>query len=138
RRLPLVARQLRDRQGDRPSFRVDDEHDLEDLLRALLPLHFDDIRYERRTPRYASGSRTDFLLAPSAIALTVKRVSPRLRENLLGEQLAEDAGYYRQKNCRTLVACVFDPERILVNPGQLETAWAGLSDDLRLQPVIAS
>src|SRR5437763_1122691 len=43
RRLPLVARQLRCRHGERPPFRVDDGYDLEDLVRALLPLHFDDV-----------------------------------------------------------------------------------------------
>jgi hypothetical protein len=134
----LVARQLRERHEDRPSFRIDDEHDLEDLLRALLLLHFDDIRYERRTPRYASGSRTDFLLVPSAIALTIKRANRGLRENVLRAQLAEDIDYYRHKNCCSLVACVFDPERILSDPEQLETTWTGLSDELRVRPVIAS
>jgi hypothetical protein len=137
RRLPLVAWQLRDRQGDRPPFRIEEERDLEDLLRALLPLHFDDIRYECRTPRYASGTRTDFLLAPSDIALTAKRVTARVREDVLGEQLREDVAYYQSKSCRTLVACIFDPERLLVDPRQLETAWAGLSEELRLQPIIA-
>ena len=66
RRLPRVVRQLRWRQGDRPPFRVEDERDLEDLLRALLPLHFDDVRPEGRTPRYAAGVRTDFRLVPGA------------------------------------------------------------------------
>lgn len=138
RRLPLAARQLRNRYEDRPPFRVDDEHDLEDLLRAVLPLHFDDIRYECRTPRYASGTRTDFLLAPSGIALTAKRMTPNLRQDVLGAQLCEDIAYYRQKSCRGLVAYVFDPERLLFDPGQLEIAWAGLSEDLHVQPVIAS
>lgn len=138
RRLPLVARQLRDRQRERPPFRVDDDHDLEDLLRALLPLHYDDIRYERRTPTYASATRTDFLLAPSAIALTVKRMKPALGEDILRQQLCEDIHYYRQKSCRALVVSVFDPERLLFDPGQLERTWAGLSDDLLVRPVIAS
>ena len=138
RRLPLVARQLRDRQGDRPPFRVDDEHDLEDLLRALLPLHFDDVRYERRTPSYGPGIRTDFLLAPSAIALTTKRMKPTLRPELLREQVCEDIAYYRQRNCRALSVCIFDPERLLSGPEQLETAWSSLSDELPVRPVIAS
>src|SRR5713226_483028 len=34
RRLPRAIRQLRVRQGDRPAFRVNDERDLEDLLRS--------------------------------------------------------------------------------------------------------
>ena len=76
RRLPRVIRQLRWRQGDRPPFRVEDERDLEDLLRALLPLHFDDVRPEGRTPRYAAGVRTDFRLAPERIAVAVKVARP--------------------------------------------------------------
>jgi hypothetical protein len=138
RRLPRVARQLRDRQGERPPFRVDDEHDLEDLLRALLPLHFEDVRYERRTPRYAPGSRTDFLLSPSGIALTAKRMKPTLCPEHLREQLCEDIAYYQPKNCRSLVACIFDPESLLAGPQQLETAWSALSDELRVRPMIAS
>lgn len=134
----MVARQLRERQKERPPFRVDDEHDLEDLLRALLPLHFDQIRYERRTPSYASDSRTDFILAPSAIVVTAKRAQPTVREDLLGEQLREDIGYYRQKDCRALVVCVYDPERLLPDPGQLERTWAGSTDEMPVRPVIAS
>src|SRR4051812_6102597 len=44
RRLPLVVRQLRCRQTERPPFRVEGERDLEDLLRALLALHSEDVR----------------------------------------------------------------------------------------------
>ena len=77
-RLPLVIRQFRVRQGDRPAFRVNDERDLEDLLRSILPLHFDDIRPECRTPSYAAGTRTDFLLSPESIALTIKQAQPRV------------------------------------------------------------
>jgi len=137
-RLPLVARQLRDRQGDRPAFRVDDERDLEDLLRALLPLHCDDVRYERRTPRYASGTRTDFLIGASGGVLLGKRVTPLVREKHLGEQLTEDIAYYRAKGCRTLVACIFDPERLLFDPDRLARTWAEGSEELRVRPIIAS
>src|SRR5262249_6137297 len=69
RRLLVVARQLRSRYGTRPALRVEDEHDLEDLVRALLPLHFDDVRPLSRTPRYAPDTRTDFLLPPQEVAV---------------------------------------------------------------------
>src|SRR5207237_10494242 len=72
RRLPRVIRQLRTRQGDRPPFRVEDERDLEDLLRALLPLQFDGVRPEGRTPGYSPCTRTDLLLAAGRLALTAK------------------------------------------------------------------
>ena len=43
---------------------------LDDLMRAVLPLHFDDVRPQGRTPHYAAGTRTDFLLAPERVAVT--------------------------------------------------------------------
>jgi hypothetical protein len=112
-RLPFVIRQLRVRHGERLPFRVEDKWDLEDLLRALLPLRFDDIRPHCRTPRYAAATRTDFLLAREGIAVLAKLgAEPRL-----AEQLREDAAYYRAEGgCRTLVAYIHDPEGLLREP----------------------
>lgn len=125
RRLPRVVRQLRWRQGDRPPFLVLDERDLEDLLRALLPLHFDDVRPEGRTPRYSPVTRTDFLLAPEAVAVTVKLVSSERREPQLADQLTEDVAYYRERRgCRTLVVFVYDPEGLIREPHKQEAAWS--------------
>jgi REase_DpnII-MboI/Uncharacterized protein conserved in bacteria (DUF2321) len=138
RRLPRVVRQLRVRQGDRPPFRVEDERDLEDLLRALLPLHFDDIRPEGRTPRYAPGTRTDFLLAAEGTAVTAKYARPGVREPQLAEQLREDADYWRQRACRTLAGFVYDPEGLLRQPAVLETAWSVREEDFEVRCVIAS
>src|SRR5262245_31740443 len=64
RRLPRVIRELRNRQSDRPPFRIEDRRDLEDLLRALLPLWFDQVWQQSRTPSYAAQSQTDFVIAP--------------------------------------------------------------------------
>lgn len=139
RRLPRVARELRTRHGERPPFRVADEHDLEDLLRALLPLHFDDIRHESRTPAFAPATRTDFRLMPSGIVLAVKRATPEVGAGELREQLGEDLAYYQaQGGCRLFVAFVYDPEGLLVNPPELEREWAGLADGLQVRVVIAS
>jgi hypothetical protein len=123
RRLPRAVRELRVRHGQRPAFRVEDEHDLEDLLRALLPLYFDDVRPEGRTPSYAAGTRTDFVLAAEGAAVTVKRVATADCEAGLVEQLAEDAGYYeRRGGVRALVCLAYDPEQRAVDPARLEVA----------------
>jgi hypothetical protein len=127
RRLPRVARQLRVRHGDRPAFRVVDEMDVEDLVRALLPLHFDDVRPRCRTPRYAPGTRTDFLLASERVVVVVKLARTDLREGRLAEQLREDAEHYRREGgCDTLVAYVHDPEGLVREPGLLAEGAEGL------------
>jgi len=132
-RLPRVIRQLRVRNGDRPPFRVADEKDLEDLLRALLSLHFDDIRPESRTPSYAADTRTDFLLAAENIALTIKWAKPRILE-----QVPEDAAYYRrERKCRTMLVFVYDPEYILREPCLPPTAGAEDSEEPAVRCVIS-
>jgi hypothetical protein len=138
RRLPRVARQLRSRHGNRQPFSVTDEYDLEDLLRALLPLGFNDVRLESRTPKYASGTRTDFWLNPSAVAITAKMCSPDLGDRALTEQIREDARYYMDKNRRILVPFVYDPEHLLADMDCLELEWAALADSMQVIGVIAT
>jgi hypothetical protein len=134
RRLPRVARQLRWRHAERPAFRVEDVYDLEDLLRALLPLHFDDVRPEARTPRYDLGTRTDFVLAPEETVLTCKCVAA---EPQLVVQLDEDMAYYHGREIvRTLVAFVYDPEQRLIEPRRQEAAWSKAEGDLAVRCVI--
>src|SRR5438874_2068835 len=138
RRLPRVIRQLRSRHSNRSPLQIADERDLEDLLRALLPIHFDDIRPEIRTPSYSSGNRTDFRLQPEGITLTIKRAPSRDCEKQLGEQLQEDVAHYEKGGgCKTLVAFIHDPEGYLREPAQLESMWSKLQDRLELRCVIA-
>jgi hypothetical protein len=137
RRLPLVIRQLRSRHINRPVFLVADDRDLEDLLRTLLPIFFDDIRPESRTPSYDRGTRTDFRLRQEGLVLTVKRAASRDCERKLGEQLQEDVTYYeRDGSCKILVGFIYDPEGFLRDPGQLELMWSKPPDRLDLRCVI--
>jgi hypothetical protein len=143
RRLPRVVRELRSRHGDRPPFRATDTRDLEDLLRALLPLHFDDVRPLCRTPSYAAATRTDFLLVPPGggrtIALALKWVTADLAETSLTTQWEEDVTHYEgRRDCGLLVAFVYDPEGRLRDRAALELAWSRPRGDLELRCVVAS
>lgn len=110
RRLPRVARELRPRP------------DLDVLLRALLPIHFDDVRPEVRTPRYAAGNRLAFRLPEIEAVLVPHSVGPGVGEEKLTRRRIEDVDQYRDR-CRLLVFFVFDPERCL--PDRLEAVWSG-------------
>lgn len=134
RRLPRVIHQLRVRHSDRPPFHVTDESDLEDILRSLLTLYFDDIRPECRTPSYAAGTRTDFLLSPEGIALTIKLAQPHVLE-----QVPEDACYYRrERKCRTLVVFIYDPEASLREPCVSPEMGAEDGENPQVRCVVAS
>lgn len=139
RRLPRVIRQLRVRQGDRPPFRVIDERDLEDLLRSVLPLQFDDVRPECRTASYAPGTSTDFLLEPQGVFLTVKRMRSGTLEKSISQELQEDIDYYEDvRDDGTLVCFIYDPEGLLHEPRQLEVMWSKPQDKIDVRCIIGS
>jgi hypothetical protein len=133
-RFHLVARQLRARYDERPTLKVEDEYDVQDLFHALLVLHFEDVRPEEYTPSYAgSGSRVDFLLKEKGIVVEVKKTRDGLEAGEVGEQLMVDIQRYQSHpDCETLICFVYDPEGRIGNPRGLENDLNQTSGDLRV------
>jgi hypothetical protein len=124
RRFPACVRQLARRQRNRQPFQIADEYDVQDLMRGLLALHFDDVRPEEWTPSYAgnNASRIDFLLKQERIVIEAKMTRPTLSQRQLADELIVDKERYRSHHeCRILVCLVYDPEGRCDNPTALET-----------------
>ena len=138
KRFHLVARQLRDRHDDRPTIEIEDEYDVQDLLHALLTLHFDDIRPEEWTPSYAgSSSRMDFLLKNEQIVIETKKSRKGLGAKEVGEQLIVDiAKYQNHPDCRTLICFVYDSEMRIPNPKGIENDLNRTEGDLTVKVII--
>lgn len=137
-RFTIVAKQLQRRHDGRESLVIHDEYDVQDLLNALLRMHFDDVRPEEWTPSYAGGSkRMDFLLKESEIAIEVKMTRKGLGDKELGEQLIIDIANYKQhKNCRCLYCFVYDPEGIIRNPRGIENDLMALDKEFLVKVFI--
>jgi hypothetical protein len=125
-RFHLVARQLSSRYENRQTLIIQDEYDVQDLLHAILWLHFDDIREEEHTPSYAGkSSRMDFLLKRESIVLEAKKTRQGLGAKEVSTQLIEDIDRYKSHpDCKALFCFVYDPEGFIPNP-------RGLEDDLK-------
>jgi hypothetical protein len=124
RRLPRAARQLRERHAGRPTLRVGDVHDVEDLLRAALHLQFDNVRRETRTPRYASDVRTDFVIGTDQIAVIAKLLTTNAEPQIASE-IHEDALYYQGRpEISALAVLVYDPEQFLRDRHRFEATLA--------------
>lgn len=121
-RFHLITRQLRSRHEGRDTLDVQDEYDVQDLMHALLSLHFDDIRPEEYTPSYAGkSSRMDFLLKREATVVEIKKTRSGLDAKELSSQLIEDIERYKaHPDCRTLICFVYDPEGLIANPRGIE------------------
>lgn len=122
RRFYLAARQLTRRYNDRTKLDIRDEYDVQDLLHALLRLHFDDVRPEEWTPSYAGGaSRMDFLLKTERIVVEAKMTRSGLTAKAVGDELLIDIGRYQaHPDCQTLICFVYDPDGHIANPEGLE------------------
>ncbi len=136
-RFHIVARQLLSRREDRPTVTIRDEYDVQDLMHALLRLHFSDVRPEEWTPSYAGGSsRMDFLLMPEKIVIETKMTRPNLDDKKVANELIIDKERYRShKECKTLICFVYDPEGRCRNPVALEADLSSKEGD-ELQVVV--
>jgi len=121
-RFTIVANALATRHDNRETLAITDEYDVQDLLGALLKLHFTDVRPEEWTPSYAgNASRMDFLLKPEQVVVEAKMTRKGLGQKELVTQLAEDIlRYQSHQDCGTLICFVYDPAGKCSNPTALE------------------
>lgn len=138
-RFHAVARQLRLRGEYRQTLNVEDEHDVQDLLHALLRQHFDDIGTDEWTPAYADGSaRTTFLLDHDRLAIIVKKTRTGLSRKDLADQVRTDVERYRARGrCTQMLCFVYDPEGRIGNPRGLESELTTISDDFTVDVIVA-
>ena len=138
-RFHSVARQLRLRKDYRPTLEVDDDHDLQDLLCALLKVEFDEVATDEWTPPYTGGApRTTLLVNRDQIAIVAKKTGPGVTTKELADQVAEDSAYYRaQGRCSTVFCFMYDPEGRIGSPKRLETTLLSVSEHCRVEVLVA-
>ena len=124
----LVASELQSRHEKRSTLAVNDEYDVQDLLRALLRQHFDDMRREEPVPSFAGRApRMDLLLKAQKIAVEVKMTRDGHRDREIGDELLQDVARYKSHaDCSALVCFIYDPRGLLKNPH-------GLASDVEKQ-----
>jgi hypothetical protein len=137
-RFHSVAREIRARHGERPTLDVTDEYDVQDLLRGLLRIFFDDLRSEEWTPSHAgASSRMDFLLKRERVVVETKMARKGLDSKKLGEELIVDiARYGVHQDCGTLVCFVYDPTGLIRNPAAIENDLTKVHGDLAVRVFI--
>lgn len=138
RRFPLFVERLQSRQRGRAPYPVDDEYDVQDLLHAILKLHFDDVRPEEHTPSFGgNASRVDFYLPAERILVEAKMTRSGLGQKEVTDQLINDvARYSKVDGIDTLVCLVFDPERRCKNPDSVENDVQGTGSRLTVRAVV--
>jgi hypothetical protein len=140
RRFPAVVRELGIRHGQRPAMaQINDEYDVQDLLRAILTGLFADVRGEEPTPSHAGlASRMDLFLKNEKTVIETKMTRAGLTQRKVAEELAIDKELYRSHDgCRLLVCFVYDPGRHLRSPAALENDLTDLSGAVPTVVIVA-
>jgi hypothetical protein len=114
--------QLNHRYGTRPGFQIIDEHDVQDVLHALLRLHFRDVRAEEPTPSHGgSWTRMDFLLQGTGIVIETKMARPGHADKQIAEELILDIAHYAaHPKCEHLICFIYDPMNSINNAAALQ------------------
>lgn len=125
--IPKAMRPLRDRHKGHPALTFDNEYDVQTLFHALLHPWVIDIRAEELTPSYAgSSARIDFVLPAYGIVLEFKYVRDKTHAKMVGKELTIDIAYYQKHpNCTQLWAVIYDPHKLIDNPGGLKSDIEG-------------
>lgn len=128
----LVVGEIKKRHEHRHTLEITDEYDVQDLLRGLLRLYFNDIRDEEWTPSYAGKcTRIDFLLTQEKIAIETKMTREGLDAKKIGEELIVDIAHYQKHPlCKKLYCLVYDPEERISNPNGLIRDLSGWHNEL--------
>lgn len=139
RNFHLAANVLRQRHNQRQPFDIHDEYDVQDLFHAMLIPFFSDIRPEEVVPSYAGGhTRIDFLLKAENIVVEIKKTRASLTTREVGNQLIIDKDHYlNHPNCKTFIAFVYDPDRLISNPRGLERDLSRTDRGLQMRVIIA-
>lgn len=137
-RFHSIVGEINRRHENRLTFPIENEYDVQDLLRVLLKTHFDDVRTEEETPSYAGASgRIDILLKQEKIGIEVKMTRKGLRDKTLGEQLIKAiVRYQHHPDCEFLYCFVYDPKMRLRNPTGLERDLTKKHDGLPVKVFI--
>lgn len=139
RRFPLLVAELGRRYSGRPGLCIIDEHDVQDLLRSILQLHFDDVRPEEWNPSYGGiQSRSDLLLKPEQLVIETKMTRKGLgQRELVQELIVDKAQYHLHPDCCTLICFVYNPGCSLPNPTAIERDLSGYDGKLTTAVVVS-
>lgn len=126
--FPSSAGYLKNRPGNRPSYSLDEEQDVRDLLYVFIKSIFPDAKMEEYTGVHAGSSkRIDIVVPGISTVIEVKFVRTSQHSKKVGDELRVDfESYHIHPNCEKLIAYVWDPTSLLADRSNFINDLRGL------------
>ncbi|WP_122604131.1 hypothetical protein [Pseudomonas viridiflava] len=130
---------LNTRQRGKPSFEVNDEYDVQDLMLPLLQMEFGIVKREVWGPDIAgSASRVDFQLVDEGVLIEIKKTRGSLSDRELSNELIVDIiRYSAYDHINKIVFFIYDPETRIRDPLVLLADIEKLRDKLDVKIFIS-
>jgi hypothetical protein len=112
----LAAKRLQSRRKDKKPFLIEDEYDVQDLLKVLLTPFFKEIRPEEPQASVAgSYTKMDFVLNGIRTAIETKFVHARNQEKKISDEIFSDIAHCKKNGeCKRIIFFIYDPETQLL------------------------
>jgi len=125
--FPVLARFLACRKHKRPSYQIENEYDVQDLLFVCIRSIFNDAQLEDWTPKHAGSSkRIDIVIPSIELVIEVKYVRDTAHARKIADELKIDIeSYHSYTKCKNLVGFVFDPLGFIVDPDIIMNELSG-------------
>jgi REase_DpnII-MboI len=126
--FPVLSRSLARRGHGRPSYLIENEYDVQDLLFVAVRAVFDDARTEDWTPKHAGSSKRIDIVVPSAeTVIETKIVRDAAHARRIADELKIDIeSYHAHSVCKRLLAFIFDPNGYIVDPNAITQDLSGV------------
>ncbi|MCF5652092.1 hypothetical protein GIV49_21360 [Pseudomonas syringae] len=130
---------LNSRQRGKPSFEVNDEYDVQDLMLPMLQMEFGIVKREVWGPDIAgSASRVDFQLVNEGVLIEIKKTRGSLSDRELSNELIVDViRYSAYEHINKIVFFIYDPETRIRDPLVLLTDIEKLRDKVDVKIFIS-
>lgn len=125
--LPTSAAILEDRGKRKPTLKIKDEYDLQDLLHFAYKPFFPDVIVEEYTLKRAGRTkRLDLVFRALETVIETKMIRNKSHAKTIPDELDIDIrGYVAHPYCRRLICYVYDPQKFVKDPRSIEQDLSG-------------
>jgi hypothetical protein len=123
----VVAGLLSERGHGRPSFIIENEYDVQDLLFGCIRSFFTDAHREEYALQHAGTSKRIDVVVPSAdVLIEVKYVRNASHAKTIADEIKIDVeSYHTHPSCKTILVFIYDPKTYIIDPDLIERDLSG-------------
>lgn len=119
-------------------FKIQTENDVKKLLKALLGIHYNNIKSEEHVESYAGvSSRIDLYIKDINYGIEIKLAKNSINHEKIVEQINDDIKKYQKlSNCEKIYFFIYNPESLITNHVSLENELPSKEGNINITTIV--